>query len=474
MLNPRKSTLLMVPSINKPRKKLKSSKKGYGNWIPSVLLSDHSLMSKTNSKAQTKTVWYDLNEPVNDIEDNTDVVKKTESEKRLNSLCLIFCFVLLMVASAFTYICIKVLKPIQVIHYQYNFDQERTGVPHVMLITKSGEMVPYTWRSKKHLRNNHTFPKINKRDHDREIDKYRIEVYWDLFNVLLFPDSKALYAIYQDGRQNMIRIDKNGTFRQLPKSKFPTTNFQHGEMVQFDSYIWTLGGIDQYALKDETKTIKSTFMWSKKKQKWIDGPKMPPHFHIMKDGCAVAMNRTYVIFIGGYKFLNEASSEGLGNTDDSTISINSYVMGFDFQTSMWNELPSMPLVSDTIISFLEFNHFTSCMIKFDKSAGKSIMAMSLSSYYLKNEWAELPDAHLSIFNMTNHSWNVKGKWRIGLGHLVNLQGIPHYFVTAKPKVIGYYWDPAQSEFLPFEENHKNETPSQSDLQASFPPPVCYL
>ena len=53
----------------------------------------------SNSKSEVPSgnqsrIWYDLNQEINDLDDNTDVIPKHESEKRLNNLCIFIALVL--------------------------------------------------------------------------------------------------------------------------------------------------------------------------------------------------------------------------------------------------------------------------------------------------------------------------------------------------------------------------------------------
>ena len=243
------------------------------------------ISSTSNSK-----VWYDLSKNVNELEDTTDVVSKSESQERLNILLAAVALILLSFAMTVTILCFQKFgfHKIKVIQYEHPISKKKQhGIPHVMLMT-DGKMVPYAWNSAQ--KTNANYPNLWKKMRQDDIYHslpdpihFRYRQYF-----LGFFDQGKLHVVIPDGVQDMLVIEKNGTFRDLPKSSFPKKSeslLMDGQeinelnLVHLNNLAWVLGGYIQ-ELQGERLVGRQTKLWSIRKQKWFEGPTMPPNFRI--------------------------------------------------------------------------------------------------------------------------------------------------------------------------------------------------
>ena len=98
----------------------------------------------------------------------------------------------------------------------------------------------------------------------------------------------------------------------------------------------------------QSSQISSIF--SKAKQKWMDGPKLPIILKFI-NACGLSLNRTTVIFIGASLLPFEESS------NDITIS-------YDFQSLKWYNHEKLPGLANYGYPLL----YTSCTQIFDKDS----------------------------------------------------------------------------------------------------------
>ena len=253
-------------------------------------------------KEERRASWFDLSTKINDIEETTDVISKPESEHRLNILLSGLALILLSFAITFTFLCFQINAPV-IIEYEYPMKKMTHGTPHLMMITKEGQMVPYAWKSNQ--QSNMTYPNLwKKRKIDFNVTDFTIN---EIFNDFLgYFYKNQIFVLYPVSNQKIVVIEKNGTHRmlgststypQLKNSIIAPNGVIHGlNLVHLNNFVWVLGGYSDVFGQRETASI--TRLWSTKKQHWFKGPSMPSSFYIFY-GCIVAVNRTMVFLIGG-------------------------------------------------------------------------------------------------------------------------------------------------------------------------------
>ena len=91
-------------------------------------------------------------------------------------------------------------------------------------------------------------------------------------------------------------------------------------------------------------------MFSKAKQKWMDGPSLPIRLKFI-NACGLSLNKTTVIFIGASLLPFE------GSPNDITISYN-------FQSLEWYNHEKLPGLANHEYPL----HYTSCTLIFDKES----------------------------------------------------------------------------------------------------------
>lgn len=410
--------------------------------------------SKDNSRKvvveeRPNGAWYDLANEINDLEDNTDVIPKSESEHRLNILFAGIALILLSFAMTLTYLCFQMTKPI-IIEYEYPIMKKALGIPHLMMITNKGQMVPYAWKSKQQT--NASYPNLSKKIYKNCMGS-NCEILENYF--LGYFYDHQINVVYPDSNQKMVVIEKNGTHRMLSPQQGQIRDAVelpiHGlTLVHLNNFAWILGGYTDKL--GDRRAATTTRIWSTRKQHWFKGPSMPTNFFIFH-GCIVAVNRTVVFLIGG---------------SDSDLCMlhckNRFVMSYDFEQNTWSNLPDVPLQSSEML-----NEVT-CTTNFNKMGQAFVFALS-TKYDLHDYGYHYKPGLFTSLDLETYHWKIEGTFDIGLGYLANLQGILHYFISSQ--ALGFYWDTQNLDFKPIREN-MSQYQIESDLQAKSPTISCYL
>ena len=274
-----------------------------------------------------KTTWYDLNQTVNDLDEETGNIPLSESEKRLNVLLTVSALCLVTLCTSFVVISHHKYQPQKYVYYNNTFGNgDSATVPHIMILTFEGTMHPYTWKSNPKTKG--TFPKLPK------------SVSYGMVSY-----NKNLYAFSTTKLRGITRIRPNGTSRLIQSKTQDITKGYGGEKVTtVDHYIWLFESQKcdhtndafqafQYVNgnQDMCNQIQRTFLWSIPRKVWIDGPNLPKGLDL-RGGCVMTYNRSFVIVIGTQihqKDWNVLDSEGR-------------VFGYDFRTKVWIPFQSMP------------------------------------------------------------------------------------------------------------------------------------
>ena len=373
------------------------------------------------SLEESSKAWYDLNQDINDLDDDQDVISFDESQKRLNCLCIILALPCIILTSVLVGISYRAFQPPQILISNNYVQQYEAKVPHVMILSSDGDMIPYTWKSNPKTRGN--FPKLPKSK---------------VYGMISYQDN--LYAFSLSKFNGMTMIRPNGTNRliQSPKQEL----FQkHGKVTLVNKFPWALG------MKTEVKEqqwhinipeyLTETYLYSFRKQNknWNSGPRIPNNFDMI-NGCVVTINRTFVIVIGKETNLLY-SGEG-------------YVYGYDFHSSMWISMERIPL--PCLCTYLEngkfigYNFHISCAIQHLKQSSKIIAMTTINRDLLSDLYEEMS---LWEFDLKSNIWNnvlVQGLHH--KGELVVLQGVIHYFLHPNhdKNTLGFFFNETTIQF----------------------------
>ena len=257
-------------------------------------------------------VWYDLTQNINDLDDYQDVIPLEDSERRLNSLCLVLAFILMISSSIFIGICFNLFNPPLLVYMNHSETRQLPRVPHLMILLSDGSMTPYSW--KPHQTSKVRFPQLV--DQRSEETNFGLESYHD-----------NLYAFSLAKFNGFTSITPNGTHRLIMKPMFNQSmdNKVEGRSVVVNNFIWILEGFscpkknpkidldsviyaailglmptqEEHLWGKNCKNISETMLWSVPRQNWLQGPPKLPNSFDLKYGCVTAYNRSTVVLIGG-------------------------------------------------------------------------------------------------------------------------------------------------------------------------------
>ena len=317
-------------------------------------LSDSFRTSKScavEKSSRRPSVWYDLNQEINDLDDDQDVIPITDSERRLNNICIFLSLCLITCSTVFCGISFRVFQGPLIIHYQNDLEPQSVKVPHIVILTSDGSMTPYTWKS--NPKTKAVFPKLPK------ATSYAMARF-----------DQSLYALSLTNFNGMTKIESNGNHRHIHLKRSLLPDFNHGgRVVSINNFLWIIGGNDCQHYIDSNfpewfdentwnkwcSQVRETRLWSFRSQKFSNGPLLPLNFYF-KYGCALALNRTLVLFIG-CKVHNYF-------TDGYDYFSNGLTYTYNFVTKNWKHRKRMPLENYTC---LQRRHYISCGVQHRKN-----------------------------------------------------------------------------------------------------------
>ena len=368
---------------------------------------------KVPQKCKPKNAWYDLSGEVNDLDSIEHLLSRSESEKRLNLLCTITSIGLLICATAFVLICFRIYAPPTIVYYENKISiKTQSSQPNIAILSPDGNLTSYSWKTSKES----SLPKLPK-----------------AFSYGMACFDQKLYTFGMSTYTGMTIIQPNGTHR-LVKTRglnpFTTESkilkIRAGHLVAFDHYLWSVG-LSKLGTGKVWDFIPETFLYSFSKNQWIEGPSIP-HGISTVFGCAVSLNRSFSLLIGGHfqEFID---------TTINDAKINDLVLGYDFnaQNWIWKPIPYF----DNPFTLLQ-KYFITCAMKHGKSGNFINVLITETNYKDKGGAALLEfNAQANIWSQKFTLQNIEQK-----GKLVALHGILHYFPFSSysAKTIGYCFD----------------------------------
>ena len=176
---------------------------------------------------------------------------------------------------------------------------------------------------------------------------------------------QSIYALSLTNFNGMTKIESNGIHRYLHGKKGLLPYFNHGgRVVSINNYFWIISGhdcepdiywFDEVAWNVGCNQVSDTLLWSFRTKKYSKGPKLPLNFEL-KYGCTLALNRTFVLFIGG-KVVDTTVNYGIA------YDINGLVYGYNFVSRRWKYFGRMPLHH---YSYYQRRHYISCGVQHKK------------------------------------------------------------------------------------------------------------
>ena len=145
----------------------------------------------------------------------------------------------------------------------------------------------------------------------------------------VFNDRKAVFVISTNSNQKMTMINGPKQHVTLAKSRIIDNFYYSGSILRVGNFAMVSGGVKQtFAGEGCDCTLKTAF-WSIKKQRWIQGPVLPPKIiNCSSIPTGFAVNETNVVVLFGSGLI----TYGFGFEDD--LCIDAYTFSFDnFQ---WN------------------------------------------------------------------------------------------------------------------------------------------
>ena len=145
----------------------------------------------------------------------------------------------------------------------------------------------------------------------------------------VFNNRKAVFVISSNSNQKMTMINGPKQHVTLAKSRIIDNFYYSGSILRVGNFAMVSGGVKQtFAGEGCDCTLKTAF-WSIKKQRWIQGPVLPPKIiNCSSIPTGFAVNETNVVVLFGSGLI----TYGFGFEDD--LCIDAYTFSFDnFQ---WN------------------------------------------------------------------------------------------------------------------------------------------
>ena len=352
-------------------------------------------ISSFNDIIPENTVWYDLQQNVNDLDDDQDVIPLSDSENRLNLLCLFFALCFVIVSSTFVGICYRAFQPPLTIYYDNTIiEKHKLKVPHIMILSSDGHMIPYTWKSNPKTKK--SFPKLQ--------DTVGMNHYQAGNGMVQYKENMYALSLFKFNGMTMIR--PNGTnrvihsnWKKLVEVSFKKTGIMTKLRIQsvtlVKNFIWALGLVNS---KDDMYPVHcfydNTLLWSIPRTTWKEGPKLPFDGFDLMSGCVLTVNRTFVIVIGqqhDHCWTGSMESEGK-------------VLGYDFLTYKWTSFQPIPSQPSFYEKAKQFQ--VSCAIHHHKNKSEIVVMTAPEELDVTSGISFNPTQTLWDFDLKSNSWNI--------------------------------------------------------------------
>ena len=358
--------------------------------------TSHSIEDSISSLGHVtpeNTVWYDLQQDVNDLDDDQDVIPLSESENRLNLLCLLVTLCLVIVSSTFLGLCYRAFQPPLTIYYDNTIIQDhKLKVPHIMILSSDGHMIPYTWKS--NPKTTKSFPKLQDTVHSYQPGNGMVQ-YKENMYALSMSRFNGLTMIRPNGTNRVIHSNwkkvLEGQFDGYPDDTKPL-RIQRITLV--NNFIWALGLWVEASYGGDYNFHGHTLLWSIPRKIWKEGPKLPFDKFDLMSGCVLTVNRTFVMMIGQHH------DEGITSLLCSRKS-QGKVLGYDFSTYKWTSFQPIPSQPSCYPEARQFQ--VSCAIHHRKN--NSEIAVMTAAEELISGTVFHPTQTLWDFDLKSDSWN---------------------------------------------------------------------
>ena len=283
------------------------------------------------------------------VNDDSDIISRADSEKRIFWLFFILGFALNLGGSFVIYIfMIFEDEPTNYEIIETESGKELFGSPvlqELVLILGDGTSLFLYMNKSLHL-------KITK-THKFNYDPFGFFAYYqnDHIQTLIGNQMKPNYI-----------HDLNFNSKKIFGSDLPSGFAEDLTGVKFGHWFWFIGGEkNPFGVGDMTRNPNS-YLWSMNKKRWFKGPqyysKTKYVFHYT---CGIPLNSSAILFVG------------LKNTNnfDTTINPNKYVCIYNFDTKTWVEQDSLIFrVND--LQLMKYDYNPACVIEQNKDSSRYI------------------------------------------------------------------------------------------------------
>ena len=366
--------------------------------------------------------------------DAEDIITREESIERLYKLTFILAFLLAFLASCLSTLLFieKALgEPGRVILPNASLNEQTMRMPGILLVYHDGTVVKLALNRNEMVASH--FASLLKRKMLQNSDAYiPLEI---RFGYSTSPSQETL--IFDVDRAHDAKLlHHTGKVTIVPNTKLILPGLQEERYARVGDFVWLFGGLDddlkkrlinhnfsngidltdhwcQCQLEYQDSLAEQVFpkqsrLWSIKRQKWLvaDGPLLTPFNQtlIVNNACAVGLNATSVIFIGG----------------QTTLFRPFQVHLYRFDQKKWFELSDVPLSEFPLDQNVKFF----CTPLFTKSYNLSILAMA------KEDYTGLQA--LVQYNITTDKWKYLSSPNIPTGPMITIFNTVYLFPLSYP------------------------------------------
>ena len=170
----------------------------------------------------------------------------------------------------------------------------------------------------------------------------------------VFNDQKAVFVISSNSNQKMTMIGGSKQHMTLANSHIIDNFYYTGSILRVGNFAMVFGGVKHINNVDTNGCTLTTALWSIKRQRWIQGPVLPPKII----GCSAistgfAFNKTNVVVLFGKELMTYKLE------DD--VCMDAYTFSFD--TLRWNDGKKCLLKAE---NRPVINTYLTCTTYFDK------------------------------------------------------------------------------------------------------------
>ena len=178
----------------------------------------------------------------------------------------------------------------------------------------------------------------------------------------VFNDQKAVFVISTNSNQKMTMINGQNQHMTLAKSHIIHNFYFFGSILRAGNFAMVFGGMDQLPSDNMVTNgcTLTTALWSIKRQRWIQGPDLPPKIL----GCSsistgFALNKTNVMVL----FWEDLYTDMFSFFGPKDACIDAY--SFSFDTFQWNFVKKCLLTAENI-PIMRSHTILTCTTYYDK------------------------------------------------------------------------------------------------------------